>query len=931
MKTITKTNSLESRLIEYFVSLSEQDFTKNILIPLYKQMGYHPVDYYGGINEGGKDLICWKLDDFDEKNLTVVQVKKTKASAAAKNSNSFSEIVTQLFQAKEKKVASLDGIERLPDSVVFITPYQIDTRALESRFQGLQAARPLGAKVYDGTYIATQLAKRLPNLVTELLGESFNLDSVQPERLSNIPLLNSLLYKKEKDYKSFYIDLDFGVGKINSTVFLEWVFYPQSQALELPLSEYKLFKEKVKGYEDFFEVGCLSTSWELVEIQYAEQLKEWSSKSNRDNLDLFKEFNKELINLKEGLTDALFSLIASLSTRFKMDINAVEDDPLEQSVRQSHNELTSVLSDIQSLNSNELFINYTLKNESYFTELLASVHDILNNSIKANTQKNSTKINKHEVKQVSALILSIDQNLDALSYTARKIKDLSGVLKYEPNYEVTLNCSALANSLLEKQEYLRGALSSFKKDDSYKSKLKGLLVEFSELFKKLDSLLNDRILSEALNPVQKQLDISSLDNLRNNLPIFDVFKTGINVAILGDAGAGKSTTLEMYARQALAENTENQLTIYFPLTKIIDPNKTLDIDNFVSLELGVLNYINQNLKSSFSIDELRGAIEKYSEVAFIFDGVDEVIKSAPWIIDGINKFSDYYSKAQIIISSRLGGSYLSQIKFLTITVLPFTDDQLLRFIEGWFENEPEKVDPIDKHLKANSAVRDVVRNPLLATILCILAENNIPLPTKEISLYRERSKLLFGHYDIHKQTSRVESHHELLEDVARKIAFKLHSSNKRMASKNQLVNIAKESLEFVYNEDEIELAVSELISACNIIVEMSASGEFGFGHLRFQEHLAAEEIVKNRGIDITAFLVNPWWRSVMILFAQMTDNLAAILDSQLDKYAGIGRANETLLAMLNARPRPEYNRLYRIINQYKRLDDLEVDDWDIES
>lgn len=929
MKTIT--NSLESRLIEYFVSLSEQDFTKKILIPLYKQMGYHPVDYYGGINEGGKDLICWKLDDFDEKNLTVVQVKKTKASAAAKNSNSFSEIVNQLFQAKEKKVASLDGIERLPDSVVFITHYQIDTRALESRFQGLQAARPLGAKVYDGTYIATQLAKRLPNLVIELLGESFNLDSVQPERLSNIPLLNSLLYKKEKDYKSFYIDLDFGVGKINSTVFLEWDFYPHSQVLEFPLAEYKIFKDKVKEYEDFFDVSCLSTSWERVELQYAQKFKEWSSKSNRDNLDLFKESNKDLKSLKDGLIDALSSLIASLSTRFKMDISELEDDPLEQSVRESHTELSKILTEIQSFNSNEFFINYTLKNETYFSELIASVHGILNNSITFNTQRNSKKINDHEVKQVSALILSTDQNLDALSFTARKIKELSSVLKYEPNYEVTLNCSALAQSLIDRQSYLRGALSSFQKNDSYKAKLKGLLVEFSEIFKKLDGLLNDRILSEALNPVQKQLDISTLENLRNNLPIFDVFRTGINVAILGDAGAGKSTTLEMYARQAVAQNTESQLTIYFPLTKVIDPNKTSELDSFISFELGVLNYINQSLKSSFSINEFRSAIEKYSEVTFIFDGVDEVFKTAPWIIDGINKFSDHYSEAQVIISSRLGGSYLSQIKFLTITVLPFTDTQLLRFIEGWFEGEPEKVYPIDKHLKANAAVRDVVRNPLLATILCILAENNIPLPTKEISLYRERSKLLFGHYDIHKQTSRVESHHELLEDVARKVAFKLHSSNKRMASKSQLVNIAKESLEFVYNEDEIQLAVSELISACNIIVEMSASGEFGFGHLRFQEHLAAEEIVKNRGIDITAFLVTPWWRSVMVLFAQMTDNLAAILDSQLDKYAGIGRAHETLVAMLNARPTQEYNRLYKIINQYKRLDDLEVDDWDIYS
>ncbi len=143
---------------------------KLALIPLFSDMGYK-VDYYGGPSEGGKDLICWKNDDFGEKLLTVIQVKKTRFSAAASSPRVFSEIVTQLSQAIEKKVPDLDGTEKKPHNIFFITPYEINTRELESRSEGYSALRSQGVRVYDGNNIAKQLIDRKLAVVTELLGE----------------------------------------------------------------------------------------------------------------------------------------------------------------------------------------------------------------------------------------------------------------------------------------------------------------------------------------------------------------------------------------------------------------------------------------------------------------------------------------------------------------------------------------------------------------------------------------------------------------------------------------------------------------------------------------------------------------------------------------------------------------------------------------
>jgi hypothetical protein len=85
-------------LLSKIQAMSESDFTFAVLVPLFKTMGYQ-VDYHGGPNEGGKDLICRKITDFDLQEICVVQVKKTTASAAAASNNSFAGIVTQLQQA----------------------------------------------------------------------------------------------------------------------------------------------------------------------------------------------------------------------------------------------------------------------------------------------------------------------------------------------------------------------------------------------------------------------------------------------------------------------------------------------------------------------------------------------------------------------------------------------------------------------------------------------------------------------------------------------------------------------------------------------------------------------------------------------------------------------------------------------------------------
>ena len=120
---------------------------------------------------------------------------------------------------------------------------------------------------------------------------------------------------------------------------------------------------------------------------------------------------------------------------------------------------------------------------------------------------------------------------------------------------------------------------------------------------------------------------------------------------------------------------------------------------------------------------------KDSKTLLLFDGIDEVVSFAPWIIDAIEYVAKHYPNSQVICSARTGGNYLSGIPFLGIYLLPFTDQQRAMFISNWFENsDDERVKKIVIHLKDHPILAEIVRSPLLATILCVLAEHGIELP-----------------------------------------------------------------------------------------------------------------------------------------------------------------------------------------------------------
>lgn len=908
-----------SRILVRIQNMLEVEFTKDVLIPLFENMSYQ-VEYYGGAYEQGKDLICWRTDEFDDKELTLIQVKKVKASAAARSDRSFSEIVTQLQQAKESTVGLADGTKRSPSFIFFITPYEINTRALETRFQSVAGLRTDGIKIYDGAKIVTQIIKRLPQLALILAGPDFAVHKSLKSNFSNADLLSALNYTKERDISDFYCDLDFGVGKITTKFFFNLEFAPKDFSLKISPEKWKTFQIAAKVANDLLKIEFISPTFSETQMNFDIERKKFRSKENQ--------------NLKK-LADKTLSVISTNTQNLLHEVNEIL----------INNDGIKTVWDIKSLNAPKIstpiekisiatvipqlvtFQNILKKESkqvsSNFSEFKTGLLSLsyLEEQIKSGLNNPSIKATeKNHILSLFSLFNEIIREFKNLDVLHRKIVP-------EPFYECHISGRALATALRAEQIWMKKNIHELTKVNLTREQIYLFFTRCNQLFEGLDTILGDSIFIEAIGGSTRQKYALENASPRIKMPLREVFNSGINCAVFGEAGAGKSTTLRMYAEDISKSEKEDCLTLFLPLTRLLGnssfSNKTENLSPLMLLEVRLAAFLSAN-GHPISTDALNEFLKQKSKITFIFDGVDEVIKTSPWILDAITEAKKRYPASQTILSSRASGSYVKEIKCLSLTLLPFSDEQLLNFINGWFKADIEKFLEIQNHLNETPAIADIARSPLLATILCVLAENNIPLPNSELSMYSERLKLLFGHYDIHKRTKRISSHHLLLETVSRKIAYFLHNKNSRSASIPELQTAAIDVIRN-YEAHEVANAVLELHDPCNVLVPMTEDGQFGFGHLRYQEYLTASEMCINRGIDLISKLSSIWWRPVLVFFAKMTDDVEHVIENVLDHLGKLGNTEETLRAMMQVRPNSEKKTFLKILELHSALDDQNDD------
>jgi len=265
--------------------LSEKDLVENVLIPVFKAIGFNAVEDHGGPDELGKDLICWRMDELGDTEVAVAQVKLYKPSRKAADKRSFSEIVTQLSQASETPIPCRDGQSYLPRTVYFITPFLLDTRVLLSRFNRFSSLRSRGIKIIDGHKLCQLIPIHCSSLLAFLCGDEFLMDKAIDSQLNNEILLEALSFPHGRPIESFYTDIDLSVGKRSVRQFLFGQVGIQEQYLELDEKHWVYLKQLSQKAEKVFRTRLFTEMPDRIETKYHEDQKTWK-KLNGEIRDL---------------------------------------------------------------------------------------------------------------------------------------------------------------------------------------------------------------------------------------------------------------------------------------------------------------------------------------------------------------------------------------------------------------------------------------------------------------------------------------------------------------------------------------------------------------------------------------------------------------------------------------------------------------------
>ncbi len=266
----------------------------------------------------------------------------------------------------------------------------------------------------------------------------------------------------------------------------------------------------------------------------------------------------------------------------------------------------------------------------------------------------------------------------------------------------------------------------------------------------------------------------------------------------------------------------------------------------------------------------------------LLDGLDEVAdqEDRRKVSDWVERQTREYPRNDYVLTSRPHGYRSAPVNgAVVLQVRDFTDDQVSRFVRGWYAaieklstqgtgeavrlRADKAADELLDKLHANSALYDLTVNPLLLTMVANVHRFGSKLPDSRAELYREICEvMLWRRHEAKNLPVRLDGHRK--EVVLRSLAYMMMSGKVRDASRAGVLAEFKPILRRMSTTMTAE-ALLEDVSSNGLLVERE-NGVFSFAHLTFQEYLAAEHIRESGGLEFFAARVDDdWWRETIVL------------------------------------------------------------------
>lgn len=799
-------DSVNSRYIKKLCEMKEDDFTKEIIKPLFESMGFEKVEFNGGPYERGRDLIAQRrMPPKREMYLVYVQSKKIGNSQNVNDSAKISSLIHQLRQCCKKGVTDHEGKTVYPDDVYLACPENLSNRFMEELEEQF-FNDPKRILPYDGAKIIADIKEFNPSLLEKLVDIEGSLVGRPDFNLVNSELVSALKSNNESGLKDFYSDLSFFVGTFDSNLLFHLDINFQRQKINFCESDWPRVKEEVYEVQKAHELSLFTEDLKTVEDRFEKEKEAYESEENLKRIADCKSIQASC-NEYDILINKSLDLLSATLTRLTLSPKTVLEGD-EACVKEVYSTMRGLVAD-------------------YSDERVPDIH----------FDKESKYSKFYEESQHLSLLLTSRERLK------ENLGNIENKVVSEPFYTASINSDAITRKIEWYREKYFSSVDDVNSGRLGAVELKGFLKETEKALSFINKLRDEQFFLSQL--VRFDGDRKHQD--RVSISPKEIFSTGHDIAVYGGAGVGKTTTLYAYVDMQYENGADNLIIV--PLNKIVDRYREIQreakgkdffkdnlLEKLVLMSKGVF-------PSAEHLEEASRILAR--DLTLVLDGLDEVYSSIPAIIPAISSFKKKNPRSQLIISSRDCVSYLNDIEFLGITLLPFTEDQLKKFVVGWLK-DPKKSSKLVESIESRG-LYEYIKTPLLATITCSLVERGISIPATEYEIYAERLRLLTGEYDTHKRIERQKNKGEVLRRCAIKIGFYFHQQGVRGLGESKIINFLSMSLGENYEERLLVSSFEELVDPCGVMAYEPLTNTYTFGHFRFQEYLASEELKLNRG------------------------------------------------------------------------------------
>jgi len=439
-----------------------------------------------------------------------------------------------------------------------------------------------------------------------------------------------------------------------------------------------------------------------------------------------------------------------------------------------------------------------------------------------------------ELNSISSSILKLISNIDyEINYLKNKLK--------VP--QIGLLLKKVEQNLDTHQVHIAKWASEISFKDSHKTK------SLNEVYIDIDITVRPRRLEVEINE-NEEYEFYKVE---------DIIGNSKNFVILGDPGAGKTTSLKYTSHVYISNKIKHSKKILLIRLRELDTDEYLydRIASILGITLDIYNYLKFDKNESYSdtssskqqeFRRILNAELSKRNILLILDGMDEVNDyKLKFLKKEINIFIATVENSKICITCR-SGSYSFDIENVDVYELcELNADQVKDFSLKWLGSKSES-QKFTSQLH-DSPYYDTSVRPLVLAHLCALYERYKRIPKKPKSIYKKVIYLLLEEWDAQRGIVRSSRYAEF--EIDRKfdflssLAYYLNLNFDRKTYTKKDFKIVYDSIykEFSLSKKEYSKVFQE-VEAHNGLIIQSSFDTFEFSHKSLQEYLAAEYLIR---------------------------------------------------------------------------------------